>query len=88
MWFGERASRRPQTAACLMTIELKMLSVSIVLGLVQIVLVSHSASMQCGYRWTTGPREALSSRDAYGTASQLDGSLLADNNRKEEHCFS
>jgi uncharacterized MAPEG superfamily protein len=69
-----------------MTIELKMLSLGIVLGLAQIVLASHRASMQRGYRWTAGPREALSSPDAYGAASQLDGSFVADNNRKEEHC--
>lgn len=40
-----------------MTIELKMLALSVVLGLVQIVLASHSASMQLGYRWTAGPRD-------------------------------
>ena len=40
-----------------MTIELKMLALSIVLGLVQIVLASHSASFQRGYVWTASSRE-------------------------------
>ena len=35
-----------------MTLELKMLALSIVLGLVQVVLASHAASMQRGYVWT------------------------------------
>jgi uncharacterized MAPEG superfamily protein len=35
-----------------MTPELKMLGLSIVLGLAQIVLASHAASLQRGYRWT------------------------------------
>jgi uncharacterized MAPEG superfamily protein len=42
-----------------LTIELKMLSLSIVLGLVQIVAASHAASMQRGYRWTAGPRDEV-----------------------------
>jgi uncharacterized MAPEG superfamily protein len=40
-----------------MTIELKMLSLSIVLGLAQIVLASHAASLQRGYVWTAGSRD-------------------------------
>jgi uncharacterized MAPEG superfamily protein len=40
-----------------MTIELKMLALSIVLGLVQIVLASHAASLQRGYVWTARSRE-------------------------------
>jgi uncharacterized MAPEG superfamily protein len=39
------------------TIELKILSLSIVLGLAQIVAASHAASLQRGYRWTAGPRD-------------------------------
>jgi hypothetical protein len=35
-----------------MSLELKMLALSIVLGLVQILLSAHSASLQVGYRWT------------------------------------
>jgi uncharacterized MAPEG superfamily protein len=41
-----------------MTIELQMLALSIVLGLVQIVLASHAASVQRGYRWTATSRDA------------------------------
>jgi uncharacterized MAPEG superfamily protein len=40
-----------------MTPELKMLALSIVLGLVQIVLASHAASLQRGYRWTASARD-------------------------------
>src|SRR5262245_13360600 len=40
-----------------MTLELKMLSLSIVLGLVQIVLASHAASLQRGYVWTSSSRD-------------------------------
>src|SRR5262249_57322866 len=35
-----------------MTLEFKMLALSIALGLVQIVLASHAASLQRGYVWT------------------------------------
>src|SRR5260370_2306736 len=41
-----------------MSLELKMLALSIVLGLVQILLSAHSASLQVGYRWTATAREA------------------------------
>jgi uncharacterized MAPEG superfamily protein len=41
-----------------MTIELQMLALSVVLGLVQIVLASHAASVQRGYRWTATSRDA------------------------------
>lgn len=41
-----------------MTLELRMLALSIVLGLVQIVLASHSASLQRGYVWTASSRDA------------------------------
>jgi uncharacterized MAPEG superfamily protein len=40
-----------------MTPELKMLALSIVLGLVQIVLASHAASLQRGYIWTASSRD-------------------------------
>jgi uncharacterized MAPEG superfamily protein len=40
-----------------MTIELKMLALSIVLGLVQIVLASHASSLQRGYVWTASSRD-------------------------------
>jgi uncharacterized MAPEG superfamily protein len=57
-----------------MTLELKLLSLSIVLGLVQIVLASHAASLQRGYVWTAGSRDepvqALT-----GVAGRLDRAL-------------
>jgi uncharacterized MAPEG superfamily protein len=40
-----------------MTLELRMLAFSIVLGLIQIVLASHAASLQRGYRWTASSRD-------------------------------
>jgi uncharacterized MAPEG superfamily protein len=40
-----------------MTAELVLLAASIVLGFVHIVLASHAASWQRGYRWTAGPRD-------------------------------
>ncbi|RUW81240.1 MAG: hypothetical protein E5V52_03775 [Mesorhizobium sp.] len=39
-----------------MTLELKMLALSIVLGLLQIVLASHASSLQRGYVWTASSR--------------------------------
>jgi hypothetical protein len=52
-----------------MTLELKMLALSIVLGLVQIVLASHAASLQRGYVWTA------SSRDSNGPLQPLGGGM-------------
>jgi uncharacterized MAPEG superfamily protein len=40
-----------------MTLELRMLALSIVLGLAQIVLASHAASLQRGYVWTASSRD-------------------------------
>jgi hypothetical protein len=40
-----------------MTVELKMPALSIVLGLVQIVLASHAASLQRGCVWTASSRD-------------------------------
>jgi uncharacterized MAPEG superfamily protein len=56
------------------TIELKMLALSIVLGLVQIVLASHAASFQRGYRWTASSRDAMLPPLA-GVAGRLDRAL-------------
>jgi uncharacterized MAPEG superfamily protein len=57
-----------------MTIELKMLAFSILLGLVQIVLAAHAASLQRGYVWTASardePKPALT-----GVAGRLDRAL-------------
>jgi uncharacterized MAPEG superfamily protein len=40
-----------------MTVELRMLTLSVVLGMAQIVAASHAASLQRGYRWTASSRE-------------------------------
>lgn len=57
-----------------MTLELRMLALSIVLGLIQIVLASHAASLQRGYMWTASARDdavpALT-----GVAGRLDRAL-------------
>lgn len=41
-----------------MTIELKMLALSVVLGFVQIALATHFKNMQYGYDWNAGPRDS------------------------------
>jgi len=40
-----------------MTFELRILALSVVLGLVQIALASHAASLQRGYCWTASSRD-------------------------------
>ena len=40
-----------------MSVELRMLVFSVVLGIVQIVAASHAASLRRGYRWTSSPRD-------------------------------
>jgi len=40
-----------------MSTELKLLALSVVLGFVHIVLASHAASFQYGYRWTATARD-------------------------------
>lgn len=40
-----------------MTVELEMLALSAALGIVQILLSSHAASVQYGYRWAASPRD-------------------------------
>lgn len=42
-----------------MSLELHVLCLSIILGFVHIVLASHSASLQRGYRWTASARDEL-----------------------------
>src|SRR5258708_1061638 len=56
-----------------MSLELKMLALSVVLGLVEIVLSAHSASLQVGYRWTATAREARPTLT--GVAGRLDRAL-------------
>ena len=41
----------------MLTLELKMLCASIVLGLIHILVAAHAASLQRGYRWAAGPRD-------------------------------
>ena len=55
-----------------MTLELKMLALSIVLGLVQIVLASHAASLQRGYAWTASSRD-IAVPPLTGVAGRLSG---------------
>src|SRR5258708_2308649 len=56
-----------------MSLELKMLALSVVLGLVQILLSAHSASLQVGYRWTATAREARPTLT--GVAGRLERAL-------------
>ena len=57
-----------------MTLELKMLAFSIVLGLVQIVLSSHAASRQRGYGWAASARDEAQP-PLTGVAGRLDRAL-------------
>ena len=52
---GLRAARVSRGKA--VTFELRILALSVVLGLVQIALASHAASLQRGYLWTAGSRD-------------------------------
>jgi uncharacterized MAPEG superfamily protein len=57
-----------------MTIELATLGFSIVLGFVHIVLSSHAASRQRGYRWTASARDETMP-PLSGTAGRLERAL-------------
>lgn len=57
-----------------MTFELKILALSIVLGLVQIVMAAHAASLQRGYRWTASARDTAMP-PLTGVAGRLDRAL-------------
>lgn len=57
-----------------MTIELKMLALSAVLGLVQIILSAHSASLQYGYKWAASARDEVM-EPLKGIAGRLDRAL-------------
>ena len=57
-----------------MTLELNMLALSIVLGLVQIVLASHTASLQRGYPWTASSRDEAAP-PLTGVAGRLERAL-------------
>jgi uncharacterized MAPEG superfamily protein len=66
-----------------MTLELKMLALSIVLGLVQIVLASHAASLQRGYAWTASSRDEAVPK-LTGVAGRLERAL--QNFVRRFHC--
>ena len=55
-------------------IELKMLTLSVLLGIVQIVAASHAVSLQRGYRWTASSRDEKMS-PLRGVAGGLDRAL-------------
>ena len=57
-----------------MTVELRMLALSVVLGIVQIIAASHAASLQRGYRWTASPRDEKA-EPLRGVAGRLDRAL-------------
>jgi uncharacterized MAPEG superfamily protein len=57
-----------------MTIELRILAFSVVLGFVHIVAASQSASWQRGYRWTAGARDEAVP-PLTGVAGRLDRAL-------------
>ena len=53
---------------------MRMLTLSVVLGIFQIVAASHAASLQRGYRWTASPRDAQV-EPLRGVAGRLDRAL-------------
>ena len=57
-----------------MTVELRMLTLSVVLGIVHIVAASHAASLQRGYRWTASPRDE-GAEPLRGVAGRLERAL-------------
>lgn len=57
-----------------MTVELRMLVFSVVLGIFQIIAASHAASLQRGYRWTAGARDEKT-QPLRGVAGRLDRAL-------------
>ena len=57
-----------------MTVESKMLTLSVVLGIVQIVAASHAASLQRGYQWTASSRDEKVP-PLQGVAGRLDRAL-------------
>ncbi|MBA3790025.1 MAG: MAPEG family protein [Rubrobacter sp.] len=57
-----------------MTVELRILAFSVLLGVVQIVAASHSASLQRGYRWSSSPRDG-EVPPLQGVAGRLDRAL-------------
>ncbi len=58
----------------LVSVELRMLTLSVVLGIVQIIAASHAASLQRGYRWAASPRDEKVD-PLHGVAGRLDRAL-------------
>jgi hypothetical protein len=56
------------------SVELRMLTFSVVLGIVQIIAASHAASLQRGYRWTASPRDEKVEL-LHGVAGRLERAL-------------
>jgi uncharacterized MAPEG superfamily protein len=56
------------------TVELRVLTLSVVLGIIQIVASSHAASLQRGYRWTASARDEQPP-PLHGVAGRLDRAL-------------
>jgi len=56
------------------SVELRMLTLSVVLSIVQIIAASHAASLQRGYRWTASPRDEKD-EPLRGMAGRLDRAL-------------
>src|ERR671920_1010331 len=56
------------------SVELRMLTLSVVLGIVQIIAASHAASLQRGYRWTASARDEKT-EPLRGVAGRLDRAL-------------
>jgi uncharacterized MAPEG superfamily protein len=58
----------------LVSVELRMLTFGVVLGILQIIAASHAASLQRGYRWTASPRDEKAD-PLRGVAGRLDRAL-------------
>ncbi len=56
------------------TIELWVLTLSVVLGIAQVIAASHAASLQRGYRWTASSRDE-ETPPLRGVAGRLDRAL-------------
>src|SRR5215217_9317035 len=56
------------------SVELRMLTLSVVLGIAQIIAASHAASLQRGYRWTASPRDEKT-EPLRGVAGRLNRAL-------------
>ena len=57
-----------------MSVELKMLTLSVMLSMVQIIAASRAASLQRGYRWAASPRDEKVD-PLRGVAGRLDRAL-------------